>query len=50
MSISENTVEQQLTKAARHCARSLFDQPIAERHATLFERFRRRGQAHDGRE
>src|ERR1700733_5068395 len=50
MKISENTVEQQLTKAARHCARALFDQPIAERQATLFERFRRRGQVHDGRE
>jgi RNA polymerase sigma factor (sigma-70 family) len=42
MKISENTVEQQLTKAARHCAQALFDQPIAERHATLFDRFRRR--------
>ena len=42
MKISENTVEQQLTKAARHCARALFDQPIAERHATWFDRFRRR--------
>jgi RNA polymerase sigma factor (sigma-70 family) len=42
MKISENTVEQHLTKAARHCARALFDQPIAERQATLFDRFRRR--------
>jgi RNA polymerase sigma factor (sigma-70 family) len=42
MKISENTVEQQLTKAARHCARALFDQPIAERQGTLFDRFRRR--------
>jgi RNA polymerase sigma-70 factor (ECF subfamily) len=50
MNISENTVEQQLIKAARHCAAALFDQPVAERHATLFERFRRRtqqAQAHD---
>lgn len=45
MNISENTVEQQLTKAARHCAQALFDQPVGERQATLFDRFRRRGQA-----
>ncbi len=49
MNITENTVEQQLIKAARHCAQALFDQPIAERQATMFERFRRRGQANDGR-
>jgi RNA polymerase sigma factor (sigma-70 family) len=49
MNITENTVEQQLIKAARHCAQALFDQPIAERPATMFERFRRRGQANDGR-
>jgi RNA polymerase sigma-70 factor (ECF subfamily) len=49
MSISENTVEQQLVKAARHCAQALFDQPVAERQATMFERFRRRGQANDTR-
>ncbi len=48
MNITENTVEQQLIKAARHCAQALFDQPIAERPATMFERFRRRGQANDG--
>ena len=47
MNISENTVEQQLIKAARHCAKALFDKPIAERQATMFERFRRRGQAND---
>ncbi len=47
MNITENTVEQQLIKAARHCAQALYDQPIAERQATMFERFRRRGQAHD---
>jgi len=47
MNISENTVEQQLIKAARHCAQALFDKPIAERQATMFERFRRRGQAND---
>lgn len=47
MNITENTVEQQLIKAARHCAQALYDQPIAERQATMFERFRRRGQTHD---
>jgi len=50
MNITENTVEQQLIKAARHCAAALFNQPVAERQATLFERFRRRGQTHDRRE
>ena len=50
MNISENTVEQQLIKAARHCAQALFDQPVAERQATFFERFRRRGQVHGNRE
>ena len=49
MNISENTVEQQLIKAARHCAQALFDQPVAERQGTMFERFRRRGQTHDSR-
>ena len=44
MNITENTVEQQLTKAARHCAQALFDQPVGERQATFFERFRRRSQ------
>ena len=44
MNISENTVEQQLIKAARHCAQALFDQPVAERQAPFFERFRRRSQ------
>ncbi|MGH8323270.1 MAG: RNA polymerase sigma factor, partial [Steroidobacteraceae bacterium] len=50
MNITENTVEQQLIKAARHCAQALFDQPVGERHGTLFDRFRQRGQTHDGRE
>ena len=50
MNISENTVEQQLIKAARHCAQALFDKPVAERQGTMFERFRRRGQANDRRE
>src|SRR5579872_5630607 len=35
MKISENTVEQQLIKAARHCAQALFDQPVAERPGTM---------------
>ncbi len=47
MNITENTVEQQLIKAARHCAQALFDQPVAERQATFFERFRRRVQSND---
>jgi len=42
LNISENTVEQHLTKAARRCAQALFDQPIAERRSMLFDRFRRR--------
>jgi RNA polymerase sigma-70 factor (ECF subfamily) len=46
MNISENTVEQHLTKSARRCAQALFDQPIAERPATLFDRFRRRKGSH----
>ena len=50
MSITENTVEQQLIKAARHCAQALFDQPVAERRATLFDRFRRRRHTHDAGE
>ena len=44
MSITENTVEQQLIKAVRHCAQAVFEQPVAERRATLFDRFRRRAQ------
>jgi RNA polymerase sigma factor (sigma-70 family) len=50
MNIAENTVEQQVVKAARHCAQALSDQPIAERRATLFDRFRRRRQAQVGGE
>lgn len=42
LNISENTVEQHLTKAARRCAQALFDQPIAERRSLFFDRFRRR--------
>lgn len=41
MNISENTVEQHLTKAARRCAQALFDQPVGGRgSATLLDRFR----------
>lgn len=49
MNISENTVEQQLIKAARHCAQALVDKPVAERHAPFFERWRRRRQHHSQR-
>jgi len=42
MNISEHTVEQHLTKAARRCAQALFDQPVSERRSMLFDRFRRR--------
>jgi RNA polymerase sigma factor (sigma-70 family) len=42
LSISENTVEQHLTKAARRCAQALFDQPVAQRRSMLFDRFRKR--------
>jgi RNA polymerase sigma factor (sigma-70 family) len=42
LNISENTVEQHLTKAARRCAQALFDQPVSERRSLLFDRFRRR--------
>lgn len=42
LNISENTVEQHLTKAARRCAQALFDQPMAERRSLFFDRFRRR--------
>jgi RNA polymerase sigma-70 factor (ECF subfamily) len=47
LNISENTVEQHLTKAARRCAQALFDLPIADRRATLFARLRKRKRAHD---
>jgi RNA polymerase sigma factor (sigma-70 family) len=47
LNISENTVEQHLTKAARRCAQALFDQPIGERRATLFDRLRKRKRAND---
>ncbi len=42
LKISENTVEQHLTKAARRCAQALFDSPLASRQDSLFARMRRR--------
>ncbi|HKT73445.1 MAG TPA: sigma-70 family RNA polymerase sigma factor [Steroidobacteraceae bacterium] len=50
LGISENTVEQHLTKAARRCAQALFDQPLGERRAPLFDRLRKRKLAHDDSE
>src|SRR6185437_183285 len=50
LQISENTVEQHLTKAARRCAEALFDQPPAQRRGTLFGQMRRRMRAHADRE
>ncbi len=47
LDISENTVEQHLTKAARRCAQALFEQPMGERRATPLERFRRNKRAND---
>jgi len=47
LNISENTVEQHLTKAARRCAQALFDQPVSERRSILFDRFRRRKRSND---
>jgi RNA polymerase sigma-70 factor (ECF subfamily) len=45
LDISENTVEQHLTKAARRCARALFDPPLSEGRAMPLDRFRRRKRA-----
>ncbi|HEY8508636.1 MAG TPA: RNA polymerase sigma factor [Steroidobacteraceae bacterium] len=42
LNISENTVEQHLTKAARRCAQVLFDTPLSARPPSWFERVRRR--------
>ena len=50
LGISENTVEQHLTKAARRCAQTLCDQPVFERNATLFNRFRQREKTQHHRE
>ena len=40
MNISENTVEQHLTRAARRCAEALFAQPLGARRMTMFDRAR----------
>lgn len=48
LQISENTVEQHLTKAARRCAEALFDQTPAR--GALFGQMRRRMRAHADRE
>lgn len=40
MNISENTVEQHLTRAARRCAEALFDQPLGARRMAMFDRTR----------
>jgi RNA polymerase sigma factor (sigma-70 family) len=42
LNISENTVEQHLTKAARRCAQELFDRPVTEQRSVLLDRFRLR--------
>jgi len=47
LSISENTVEQHLTKAARRCAQAFFEQPMMERRSTLFDRFLKRKKVDD---
>ncbi len=46
LQISEHTVEQHLTKAARRCTQALFDQPIAERRSTFLDGVRRRLRNH----
>jgi len=46
LGISENTVEQHLTRAARLCARALFDQPILAGPSRLLDRFRGRKRMH----
>jgi RNA polymerase sigma factor (sigma-70 family) len=44
LKISENTVEQHLVKAGRHCAQYLFEQAAAAKMpSSLFARFHRRG-------
>ena len=47
LNISENTVEQHLSKAARRCAQALFNQPLAERRTSFFDRLRRARKYHD---
>lgn len=47
LNISENTVEQHLTKAARRCAQALFDAPLLDRQHRWVPRLRRRIKTHD---
>jgi len=48
MDISENTVEQHLTKAARRCAQALFESPqTAHQNNGIFYRLRRRMKAYE---
>lgn len=47
LNISENTVEQHLTKAARRCADALFDQPFIDRRTRFFDRLRRAKKHHE---
>ena len=46
LGISENTVEQHLTRAARLCAQALFDQPVVTGPSRLLDRFRGRKRVH----
>jgi RNA polymerase sigma factor (sigma-70 family) len=50
LQVSENTVEQHLTKAARRCAEALFDQPAGPQHSSAFGQMRHRMRAHADRE
>ena len=48
LQISENTVEQHLTKAARRCAQVLFESPQTAREDNgMFAKLRRRMKLHD---
>jgi RNA polymerase sigma factor (sigma-70 family) len=51
LNISENTVEQHLTKAARRCAEVLFESPLSPRRRERWlPRMRRRAKSYDERE
>jgi RNA polymerase sigma factor (sigma-70 family) len=47
LNISENTVEQHLTKAARRCAQVLFDSPLSGRQRKWVPKIRRRLKIYD---
>lgn len=49
LAISEYTVEQHLTKAARRCAQALFDVPVAERRTLSIDRTRQLARSHADR-